>query len=142
METEEPLSARRWGPGGGRGGGMEWDGPRGSLGLALQPSGRTGLLGAASKAGEDLRGGRPHGRAPQSVVVLVLCNRRHAGTVATPRVPVGRALRLGWGQRGRETRKPPLVGHPCSPRACRELRGQDAAAAEWVLALISSPLLG
>ncbi|XP_029060834.1 GRAM domain-containing protein 4 isoform X2 [Monodon monoceros] len=50
VETEEPLSARRWGPGGGRGGG------------AAVPAGQDSS-GPASKAGE-VSWGRLHGRAP------------------------------------------------------------------------------
>lgn len=98
VETEEPLSARRWGPGGGRGGG------------AAVPAGQDSS-GPTSKAREVLRG-RPHGRAPQSVVVLVLCDRRHAGTVATPGVPAGRAGPSdsgGGGVGGRQGSLPPWV---------------------------------
>lgn len=82
VETEEPLSARRWGPGGGRGGGAAV--PGGGRG------GGTGLLGASKQSRGGFAGAaaRP---CPQSVVVLVLCDRRHVGTVATPRVPAGRA---------------------------------------------------
>lgn len=104
VETEEPLSARRWGPGGGRGGGVQRDHP-GAPGTRL-----TAMQEGRSSLGRP-RSCVPHPPWPYSGFVTGPTWGRWAP--GTTRGPAGQAwLRLGWGVPGRETGPAPPPERP------------------------------